>query len=88
MISKELYQKQNGFKFIWEILVDGGTFTKIFMITIQGYYELKKQLITPGHFVLNSESDFAHISTPGSLTDSSMNLGSRIKGFLMVPNFP
>ena len=31
---------------------------------------------------------FAHISSPGSLTDNSMNLGSIKKGFLMVPNFP
>ena len=28
------------------------------------------------------------LSTPGSLTDSSINLGGRNKGFLMVPSFP
>ena len=49
---------------------------------------IEKQLIPPGYLVLNCESDFAHISNPGSLTDSSMNLGGRNKGFLMVPNFP
>ena len=48
----------------------------------------EEQVIPPGHFVLNSEKDFAHISSPGSLTDNSMNLGSIKKGFLMVPNFP
>ena len=64
----------------------GGTFTKIFMITIQGWHE--KQLIPPVYFALNSESDFAQISTTGSLTDGSMNLGSRNESFLMMPNFP
>ena len=49
---------------------------------------IEKQLIPTGHFILNSESDFAHISTPASMTDSSMNLGNRNKGFLVVPNFP
>ena len=49
---------------------------------------IEEQVIPPGHFVLNSEKDFAHISSPGSLTDNSMNLGSIKKGFLMVPNFP
>ena len=53
-----------------------------FMITIE------KQLIPPGYFVLNSESDFSLISTTGSLTDGGMNLGGRIEDFLMVSNFP
>ena len=49
---------------------------------------IDEQLIPPGYFVMNSESDFAHISTTGSLTDGRMNLGSRNEGFLMVQNFP
>ena len=66
----------------------GGAFTKIFMIAIQGWHEFEKQLIPPGYFILNSESDFAHISTTASLTDGSINLSSRNEGFLIVPNFP
>ena len=46
------------------------------------------QLTPPGYFVLNSESDFAHIFTTGLLTDGSINLGGRNEDFLMVPNFP
>ena len=56
------------------------------MIMTKGW--LEKQLIPPGYFVLNSESNFAHISTTRSLTDGSMNLGDRNEGFLTVPNSP
>ena len=49
---------------------------------------IEKQLVPPGHFILYSESDFAHISTSGLLTNSNMNLGGRNKGLLMVPKFP
>ena len=63
----------------------GGTFPKIYDHDTRLAW-IEKQLIPPGYFVLNSESDFAHISTTGSLTDGSMNLGGRKKGFVMVPN--
>ena len=49
---------------------------------------VEMQLTPPGYFVLNSESDFAHIFTTGLLTDGSINLGGRNEDFLMVPNFP
>ena len=64
-----------------------GTFTKIYdHSTRLAWVEI--QLTPPGYFVLNSESDFAHIFTTGLLTDGSMNLGGRNEDFLMVPNFP
>ena len=65
----------------------GGTFTKIYDHGTR-LASIEKQLISPAYFVLNPESDFAHIFTTGSLTDGSMNLGGRNEGFLMVPNFP
>ena len=44
----------------------GGTFTELFMITIQGWHKLKNsQYLQDIYFVFNSESDFAHISTQG-----------------------
>ena len=61
--------------------------TRIFMIVIQRWYESKK-VIPPEYFALNSESNFAHISTTRSLTDGNMNLDSGNKSFLMVSNFP
>ena len=61
---------------------------KSFYKCLNDTFNTFKQLIPPEYFGLNSESDFAHISTPESLTASSMNMGSRNKGFLMVPNFP
>ena len=65
----------------------GGTFTNIYDHDTRLAW-IEKQLIPPGYFVLNSETNFAHISTTGSLTDGSMNLGGRNDRFLMVPNFP
>ena len=65
----------------------GGTFTKIYDYGTRLAW-IENQLIPPGYFVLNSESDFAQISTTESVTDGSMNLGGINKGFLMVPNFP
>ena len=63
-----------------------GAFTEIFMITIRGLAWTEKQLIPPGCFVLNSESDFAHISTTGSRAGGSINLGGGNKSFFMVPD--
>ena len=63
----------------------GGIFTKIYDHNTKLTWT-EKQLIPQAYFVLNSESDFTHISSTGSLTDSS--LGGRNEGFLMVPNFP
>ena len=54
-----------------------GTFTKLFMITIQGSARMEKHLIPPGYFKFNSESGFTHISTTESLTDSTMDMGGR-----------
>ena len=64
----------------------GGTFTKIFMIMIQGWYELKNN--TSRIFHIEFRDGLCPHFTTGSLTDGSMNLGSRNEGFLMVPNFP
>ena len=63
------------------------TFTEIFMITIQGSAWIEKQLIPSGCFVLNSESDFSHISTTRSQAGGNINLGGGNKGFLTVPTF-
>ena len=49
---------------------------------------MNQNTIPPGYLVLNSESDYAHISTTRSLTDGNMNLGGGNKSFLMVSNFP
>ena len=53
-----------------------GTFTEVFMITIQGSAWMEKHLMPSEYFVLNSKSDFIHISSTGSLTDGNMELGS------------
>ena len=66
----------------WDLL-----FTNIYDLDTRLAW-IDQQLIPPGYFVMNPESDFAHISTTGSLTDGSMNLSSRNEGFLMVPKFP
>ena len=63
----------------------GSTFTKIFIVMIQGWHESKT--IPTGYSEL-TESDFTHISNARSLNDGNMNLGGRNKSFLIVPNFP
>ena len=52
----------------------GGTFTKFSW----SWYKvgMNRKTIPPGYFVLNSDTNFAHISTTRSLTDGKMNLGS------------
>ena len=61
------------------------TFTEIFMITIKCWHELKNSQY--GKDILHW---IQRVTLPTFLPqcDSSMNLGSRNKGFLMVPNFP
>ena len=49
---------------------------------------MNRKTIPPGYLALNSEGDYAHISTTRSLTDGNMNLGGGNKSFLMVSNFP
>ena len=49
---------------------------------------MNRKTIPPGYLALNSEGDYAHISTTRSPADGNMNLGGGNKSFLMVSNFP
>ena len=51
--------------------------TELFMSTIQKLAWTQGKSIPSEYFVLNSQSGFSHISTAGSLSDGTMELGSK-----------